>query len=278
MLKIGQFNQLKLVEIYPFGYGFSTPDTQDADVQAILKDTSVKYELGQILSGFVYTGPDNQYFVSLKEPKIGMGEFKALTVTGESKFGYFFDWGLEHDLYAPKSQVHSELSIGSNYVACLMTDREDKLIATTKIERFLSFDTHTFKNEQAVDILVYAETPLGFKAIVEGEFSGLLFKSDLINKLKIGDQFKGYIKNVRSDQKLDLSQQQQSDKARLSLHDQIIEDLEAHDGMSTLTDKSPPDEIFARFSVSKGAYKKAIGHLYKAKKIRIEKNCLYLNK
>jgi predicted RNA-binding protein (virulence factor B family) len=277
MLKIGQFNRLQVVDVFPFGYELLGHD-MPSDQVVMLKDTSQTYEINQELDVFVYTHADGSFLGSVDAPKVMLHQFAPLVVVGASAHGCFFEWGIKPDLYAPEGQLHTDLDIGSRYIVCPVLDRLGKLVATTKIEKFLSQHSQQLSPNEPVSLLIYAQTPLGYKAIVNDEFQGLLFNSDLITSVKIGDYIDGFVKSVREDGKLDLSLQAQTSAARLSLTEAILEDLLAHDGMSTITDKSSPDEIFARFKVSKAAYKKAIGNLYKQKKIRIEKNCLYINK
>jgi hypothetical protein len=276
MLKIGQFNRLSILEVFPFGYQLSGLG-MSSDQVVMLKDTSVVYELGQELDVFVYTHADGSYLGAIQAPKVMLHQFAPLIAVGASTHGFFFDWGIKPDLYAPEGQLHTDLDIGTRYVVSAVQDKLGKLVGTTKIERLLNPHKQQLSANDAVSLLIYAQTPLGFKAIVNDEFQGLLFTSDLITKVNIGDSLEGFIKTVREDGKLDLTLQAQTTQARLSLSEAILEDLHAHDGISTLTDKSSPDEIFARFKVSKASYKKAIGNLYKQKKIRIEKNCLYIN-
>ncbi|MFT4654973.1 MAG: putative RNA-binding protein (virulence factor B family) [Kangiellaceae bacterium] len=276
MLKIGQFNRLHVVEIFPFGYELLGHDAPQDQI-VMLKDTSQVYTEGQELDVFVYTHADGSFLGAIDAPKVMLHQFSPLVVVGASTHGCFFDWGIKPDLYAPEGQLHTDLDIGSRYVVCAVLDRIGKLVATTKIERFLSQHSQQLNPNESVSLLIYAQTPLGYKAIVNDEFQGLLFNSELITSVKIGDYIDGFVKAVREDGKLDLSLQAQTSQARLSLSEEILADLAAHDGMSTLTDKSSPDEIFARYKVSKAAYKRAIGSLYKLKQIRIETNCLYIN-
>jgi hypothetical protein len=275
MLKIGQFNRLTVIEAFPFGYALSDPQNLSAE-PIMLKDTSQAFISDQEIDVFVYTHADGSLLASIKQPKAMLDEFAPLVVVGTSAHGCFFDWGIKPDLYAPEGQLHTDLDIGSRYVVRVVQDKLGKLVATTKIEKFLSEHTYSLAPNQAVSLLIYAKTPLGYKAIVDNLYQGLLFHSDLITSVNVGEYLNGFIKSVRDDGKLDLSLQAQTTQARLSLSESILEDLVAHDGISTLTDKSSPDEIYARFKVSKNAYKKAIGSLYKDKKIRIEQNCLYL--
>lgn len=277
MVKIGQFNRLIVNEVFPFGYALNEVGNLSAE-PIMLKDTSQTLTADQELDVFVFTHADGSLLASIKKPKAMLDEFASLVAVGASAHGCFFDWGIKPDLYAPEGQLHTDLDIGSRYVVRLVQDKLGKLVATTKIERFLSEHTYSLAPNQAVSLLIYGKTPLGYKAVVDNKYQGLLFQSDLISAVNVGDHIDGYIKNVRDDGKLDLSLQIQTPQARSSLSDSILEDLADHDGMSTLTDKSSPEEIYAKFKVSKNAYKKALGSLYKEKKISIEQNCLYLLK
>jgi hypothetical protein len=145
------------------------------------------------------------------------------------------------------------------------------MIGSTKLYRFLEETTDDLNVGDTVSVIVFDETSLGFKCVINKQYQGLLFKSDLFKRLSVGDQLTAFIKNIREDGKIDLSLQKEGKEARTDLASEIMDDLVAHGGMSTLTDKSSAEEIFARFHVSKGAYKRAIGTLYKNKKIVLSK-------
>lgn len=277
MLNIGRFNNLRVSEVYPLGYILKSLDPSN-NLLVSLKQTETTLQVDDIINVFVYTQANGELQASLQQPLAMLDEFAPMTVLGNSQHGSFFNWGIETDLYAPQGQLHTNLDIGCKYVVRVVQDKLGKLVGTTRIERFLSDSNGEYNRNRKVSLLVYAQTPLGYKTIVDNKYSGLLYKNEILTRVKIGDKLSGFVSNVRDDGKLDLSLQAQGNKARSSLNDAIIEDLIAHDGMSTLTDKSPPAEIYAAFKVSKNAYKKAIGNLYKQKRINIKENCLYLIK
>jgi hypothetical protein len=124
--------------------------------------------------------------------------------------------------------------------------------------------------------LIYGKSDLGFKAVIDGTHLGQLFENELFQRLHFGQAVKGYIKQVREDGRIDLTLQLPSQLTRDTLCDAIVEHLRQQDGASTLTDKSPPDEIYAIFGVSKKSYKKALGQLYKNQQILIEKHQISL--
>lgn len=243
--------------------------TEDGEHSLMLEHTSNSYKLDDVVDAFVYTNAQGELVASDIQPIIYSEQFKPLTVVGKHEFGFFFDWGLPDNLYAPQKQVHKELDVGTQYVVRLFVDAKGKLLATTKIERYLQDQCPRSMQHKAVDILLYSQTPLGYKAIVNNKYQGLLFKSDLIGKVNVGDSLSGFVKKVRDDGKLDLSLQLQTQQSRDTLQQAILDDLAAHDGISSLTDKSSPEDIYARFKVSKGAYKKALGALFKAQNITI---------
>lgn len=274
MLKLGQRHTLQVSDILPFGFVLTDQVSKEAASTITLKEPGLKLEVGESVEVFVYTQADGQIIASTQKSLIQQGEFANLLVLGTSDTGYYLDWGLKPDLYVPKTQAHASLDTGRYYIAKLIEDKKGKLVATTKIERFLK--NTRFKSKQAVKALVYDESPLGYKCVIDQRGQGLLFKNDLSTKLSIGDELDAYIKRVRSDDKIDLSLSLPNQQSNDQLCQTILDDLHAHDGMSTLTDKSSPEDIFAHFKVSKAAYKRAIGSLYKQRKIRIEKNCIYL--
>ena len=200
---------------------------------------------------------------------------KAVTVT---KAGAFMDAGLERDLLVPVSQQLIPMSEGRDYVVYLYLDPNERLIGTTKLHKFLDERAKNMALGDEADLLIVNETELGYKAVINGTHLGLLYKDEVFQALKPGDQVKGFIKGVRDDRKIDLGLKRQALLARNELSEQILDFLKANDGTSNLTDYSPPDEIYKQYRVSKGSYKKALGALYKQRLIRVSKDKVSLIK
>ena len=200
---------------------------------------------------------------------------KAVTVT---KAGAFMDAGLERDLLVPVSQQLIPMSEGRDYVVYLYLDPNERLIGTTKLHKFLDERAKNMALGDEADLLIVNETELGYKAVINGTHLGLLYKDEVFQALKPGDQLKGFIKGVRDDRKIDLGLKRQALLARNELSEQILTFLKANDGISNLTDYSPPDEIYKQYRVSKGSYKKALGALYKQRLIRVSKDKVSLIK
>ena len=277
---IGQVNDLIVTDKLPFGYSLADADPTSASNESIfmpVSDSRFQFEEGQSLKAFVYYAQDGSVHATQKEMPIKVNDFALLTCTGATDFGAFFDWGLERDLLVPKSMQHKPMDIGLSYVVYLLDDPDNrKLVGCSKLYRFLNETADDLVPGQEVSVVVFDETSLGFKCVINSEYQGLLFKSDLSKRLAVGDQLSAFVKEIREDGKINLSLQRQGKEARTDLAAQIIDDLEAHGGISTLTDKSPADEIFARYKVSKAAYKRAIGTLYKNKKILLSKTHISL--
>lgn len=282
MLTIGTINTLTVKEATPVGYVLRDPNSdnppknpwtehlQSQAPEVLLSDSEQVLEEGQTVEVFLYYGQDNSVKASTKTAAISMGEFKALTVVGLTEAGAFFKWGIERDLFAPKQHIHSELAEGLPAVLRLVHEpKQHRLFATTKIEQFLLDAPQTWDYSTPVELLIYGKSPLGFKVIIDGNYAGLLYHNDLFKTVQIGETHSGFISKIREDGKIDVSLQRHDKKQRQSLNQQILDDLDAHGGISTLTDKSSPDEIHTRFNVSKAAYKRALGQLYKAKQIII---------
>ena len=246
MLNIGQFNRLTVVDEFPFGFYLNTSTQGKADTSVLLPSTSAPCtcNLGDQLDVFVYHDNDNRLVASLVAPKAQLGELALLTVKHVTQVGAFLDWGLEKDLLVPVSQQDKPMDQGLAYLVYIYQEQDTgRLAGSSKLHRFLSETPDGFHERQAVDLWVYARTPMGFKAVVDNRALGLVFKDEAIKPLKIGQKVPGFVKRVRDDGKLDLCFQFHDEQSRVSLAEQILDDLEAHGGISTLTDKSPAEEI-----------------------------------
>jgi len=213
------------------------------------------------------------------KPKAQLGEcalLKAVTVT---RSGAFMDCGLERDLLVPISQQLTPMVEGRSYVVYLFLDPQKNVIGTTKLHNFLDERAKNMAPGEEVDLLIVNESELGFKAVINGTHLGLLYKDEVFRPLRPGDKTRGYIKAVRDDRKIDLSlQKNQNQQTRDELTERILTFLESNGGSSTLTDYSPPDAIFKQFGVSKNNYKKALGKLYKQRRISLAKDQITLLK
>ena len=205
-----------------------------------------------------------------------VGECALLRAVNITRAGAFMEWREGQDLLVPISQQLAPMQKGKSYVVYLLLDPQQRTIGSTRLDRYLAEDATPLKPREKVDLMIVSESDLGYKAIVNGSHLGLLFKSEVFQKLRPGDKITGYIKSIREDRKINLALHLHERSAQDELADRILRYLEEHDGVSTLTDYSPPEAIYRQFGVSKGNYKKALGALYKKRRISVAKDKITL--
>ena len=188
------------------------------------------------------------------------------------------DCGLERDLLVPISQQLTPMVEGQSYVVYLFLDPQQNVIGTTKLHNFLDERAKNMAPGEEVDLLIVNESEMGYKAVINGTHLGLLYKDEVFRTLRPGDKTRGYIKTIRDDRKIDLSLQKQNQQTRDDLSNRILAFLEANGGSSDLTDYSPPEAIYKQYGVSKKNYKKALGKLYKERRIDLAKDRITLLK
>lgn len=220
---------------------------------------------------FVTVDKDRQIVADARLPLSKLNEPIVLIAKDVTEQGAFFNWGTSRDLYIPRKWQEEPINPGMEYVVVPFVDEKNqRIVGATKLKHFFPETNTWLKPNQNVSLIAFAKTQLGYKMLIDNTTLGLLFHSDVHAKIKIGERINGAIKEIREDGKINLTLSPINKTARKSLSESILEDLKAHDGLSTLTDKSSPEDIFERFQVSKGAYKKALGQLYKSKKIDIK--------
>ena len=275
MAFLGRYNKLRIIKRADIGV-FLDGD-QFGDILLPRKYAPESMRIGDEVEVFLYNDSEDRIIATTLKPEAQVGECAYLKVVSGSKFGVFLDWGLPKDLLVPFSEQQKPMEKGYSYTVYLFVDEEtERIAASTKLEQHLSVDVSGFKPQQEVDLLIYGKSDLGFKAVINGTHLGQLFEGETFQRLHFGEQLKGYIRQVRADGKIDLMLQLPSELTRDNLSEAIIDHLQQNDGVSTLTDKSPPDDIYQAFGVSKASYKKALGKLYKQRTIMIEKHQITL--
>lgn len=237
-------------------------------------------KVGEKVDVFIYCDSEDRPVATMKTPKATPGHFTCLECVATSGIGSFLDWGLAKDLFIPFREQNTRLETGKHYVVYVYVDpQSNRIVASRRISRFLSKETPKYKTGQEVDLMIYAKTNLGYKAIINGTHTGLLFASEIFQKPAPGAQLRGYITKLRSDGKIDLSLQapDQSTKDRINnLETRIETALYERNGFWELCDSSPPEDIYAALGVSKKAFKQATGALFRKHKITIGKDGIRL--
>ena len=274
MLNIGKINKLNIVKKQ--GADVYLDSGVSGKVLLADKKLSATCQVGDTLEVFVYVDSEGHLAATTKIPLAQVDEIAWLKVVSLNYVGAFLDWGLPKDLLVPFSEQHHEMEVGRSYLVKVFLDDKNRIAATTKIDRFISDESVEFEDGQKVSLIIAEKTELGFKAIVNNTHWGLLYQNELFQPLRKGQKLDGYIKKIRDDQKIDLSLHHPGYGKVVSLTDNILIKLKENDGVLMLSDKSPPEAIYAAFGVSKKVFKQAIGALYKKKLITIDKNGIRL--
>ena len=275
MVGIGKTCVLEVAKQVAFGFYL---DAEELDTVLLpSKYAPEGLAVNDTIEVFLYLDSEDRPVATTQKPKACVGEFAYLQVVDNSSVGAFLDWGLDKDVLVPFAEQHRPMEVGKFYLVYLYIDRVDgRIVASSKIDSFLSDDSHhAYKPQQAVDLIIANSTELGYKAIVNHSHWGVLYKNEVYQRLSFGQSIKGFIKYIRPDSKIDLSLQR-GRETRDKNTQIILNYLQEQRGFAALHDKSDPQLIAEIFGMSKGAFKKAIGALYKQRIIRIEKDGIYL--
>ena len=278
MIDIGVYNELTILR--STSVGLYLGDEQGEDVLLPNKYCPEEYEVGDKIDVFVYLDYAERKVATNIDPKIKLHEFALLKTTSVENVGAFMDWGLEKELMVPFKEQRQNMEEGRWYVVYLDIDEKtDRLYATNKIEKRLQNENLTVEQGDEVDLLVYTKSDLGYSLIINNKHKGLVFDNEVFRELNIGDKLKGYVKEIREDNKIDISL---SPVGYANYNDvnvnTILDKLHQNDGFIGINDKSSPHEIYDEFGISKKAFKKAVGALYKNRDISIEAKGIRLNK
>ena len=275
MAEVGKYNKLEVLRKVEHGMYLAGEKSND-----ILLPTAYipkNCEVGDIIEVFIYRDSEDRIIATTQKPYALVGEFATMKVIDSNRMGAFLDWGLQKDLLVPFNEQQERMKTGYKYVVYVYLDETtDRVVATTRFNKFLSDETPDLSEGQEVDLVIYKQTPLGFKAIINNTYKGMIFENEIFQALSIGDQVKGFVKQVRPDGKIDLILQKSGIEHIDPLTAKILDYLKSQKGSMEITDKSAAELIYARFGVSKRAFKQAIGKLYKKKIIKIDSDKITL--
>ena len=275
MAKIGERASLTILHEKPFGLFLDGGEL--GEILLPRREMPVKWAIGEPVDVFLYHDSEDRPVATLKHPKAMPGEFarlKCLAVTG---VGAFLDWGLPKDLLVPFREQKARMDVGKNYLVHVHVDPvSGRIIASTRLSRHLDLTPPDFRSGQPVALVVFGKTDLGYKAIIGGTHSGLIFASDVFQPLQPGETLQGYIAGVRPDGKIDLTLQPPGRAKVDDLESQILAELTARGGFWPIGDHSSAAEIHEDLGVSKRLFMQATGALLKKRLIGIEKTGLRL--
>lgn len=268
MIKLGLFNTLNVIKASPVGAVLEGGEFGNI----LLTANHQRFSPGESVNAFIYLDSEGELAATLEKPLAQLGEVAWLKIIEVNSVGAFVDWGLPKDLFIPFAEQHCRLDEGRQVLVKVYLDNQNRLTGTTRIDHVIEDESEGLQEKDKVTLIIADKTELGYKAIINHQYWGLLYDNELHQPLRKGEQHTGYIKKIRSDNKIDLSlnpigySQQHKDE----LSEKILSRLDDNQGFLQLNDKSPPAAISAAFGVSKKVFKKACGALYKQRLITFE--------
>jgi len=260
----------------PDGYLLSLDD--ESTLFLPLDDVTKEVEPGDQFEIYIYQDSKGRDTATMHTPTIELNNIELLEVKDVTKHGAFMDWGLNKDLFIPFDEQSNRMMEGRKNLVYLYIDRKTgRLTGTTKIERYLTESPVTVEEKEEVDLIIWNISDLGRNVIINQKHEGLIYEDDIFQNLRYGEKRKGYIKQIREDNKIDVTLRPFGYKKVEPNADRIYELLQKSDGYLDLHDKSDPDEIRARLEMSKKTFKQAIGRLYRENLIRIEDDGIYID-
>ena len=277
MAILGKMNPLKVLREVEFGLYLD--GGSDGDILLPKRYVPEGAKTGDILTVFVYLDSEDRIIATTERPYAMAGEFAYLEVVAVNDTGAFLDWGLPKDLLVPFREQKVKMIAGCKYPVFVYVDFDSKRITVSaKLGKFIDDSKPDLEIGQEVELFIISKTDLGWKAIINQQYAGVIYKNEVFLNLETGQITKGFVKKIREDYKIDLMLQQPGfekvDEFSTNLHDMLI----SEGGFLPFTDKSPAEDIYEKFGVSKKTFKKAVGDLYRSRLIILEDNGIRLVK
>ncbi len=277
MAEIGKLNILKLVRETDNGVYLDGENL--GEILMPRKFVTDEVRESQEAEVFIYTDSEDWLVATTETPLAKVGEFAFMKVVATSRFGAFLDWGLPKDLLVPFREQKAKMTDGGTYLVYVYLDLQtNRIAASAKIDKFLDNTPPVYETGDEVDLLIAEETDLGYKAIVNSEHWGMLYKNQVFQPLFIGQKTKGYVGKVRDDDKIDLLPEKPGYEKVDAISQKILDELKQNRGFMAVSDTTSPEMINALFGISKKNFKKAIGSLYKKRLIQFDSDGIRLVK
>lgn len=271
MAKIGRFNVLKVLR--ETGSGYFLDGEELGDILLPGNNVPSALEVDDQIEVFLYFDSEDRIIATTDDPYCEVGEFALLEVVEVNEVGAFLNWGLQKDLLVPFREQKVKMEPGSWHIVYIYIDEQtNRIAASAKADKFLGKEPATFKPGEEVELFIYGPCPLGYNAIINNSHWGMLYSGEVFQPLNRGEHITGYISKVREDGKIDLNLSPPGYKKANTSSELIVEYLKRHNGFMELTDKSPADDIYETFGISKKNFKMALGGLYKERVVELGEN------
>ena len=266
-----------LVMIKRVEFGIYLAETmKDAENKVLLpkKQVPADMEVGDPIDVFLYKDSNDRPIATVKEPKLTLGQTARLRVVSVGKVGAFLDWGLEKDLFLPYREQTTQVKAGDEVIAALYLDKSERLCATMKVYPYLQKESPYQKDDRVKGTVYEISENFGAFVAVDDKYSGLIPKREFFGQARIGDVVEARVTRVKEDGKLDLSLREKTYLQIEKDAEQVLKVIDEFAGVLPFTDKAAPEVISRELSMSKNAFKKAVGHLLKEGRIEIGEKCI----
>ncbi len=275
MATVGKYNTLTILRETSSGYFLDGEELGDILLPG--KYAPKGMQADEDIEVFLYFDSEDRLIATREEPYCEVGEFALLEVVEVNEIGAFLNWGLQKDMLVPFREQKVKMEPGSWHIVYVYRDEQtNRIAASAKVDKFLGKEPSPYKPGDEVELFIYGPCPLGYNAIINNSHWGMLYSGEVFQPLNRGEHITGYINKVREDGKIDLYLYPAGIKKAETSADLIVEYLKRHDGFMELTDKSPADDIYETFGISKKNFKMAVGGLYKNRIIEIGQNGIRL--
>jgi predicted RNA-binding protein (virulence factor B family) len=275
-VELGKYNRLTVIKELDFGLYLDGYEDEILIPRVYVPEGT---QIGDELEVFVYRDSEDRLIATTLKPYAIVGEFAFLKARDVSPSGVFLDWGLMKVLLVPFGEQSHKMAVGRSYLVYIYVDEQtERIVASAKLDKFLSEDISGLTEGQEVTLLPYEYTDLGMKALVNEQYTGVIYKNEVFKTIPLGERTQGFIKKIRTDGKLDLSLEKQGydriDKSKSEIFNLLV----ASGGFLPFSDKTDAGLIYETFQMSKKDFKKAIGGLFRDKRINIQEDGIYISK
>jgi predicted RNA-binding protein (virulence factor B family) len=274
-IKLGKYNQLEVVKQVDFGVYLNGGD--DGEILLPTRYVPEGCKPGDMLNVFIYLDNEERLIATTLQPKVQVGEFACLEVAWVNEYGAFLDWGLMKDLFVPFREQKMKMLKGHKYVVHAHVDEDSyRIMASAKVERYLSKEKPQYASGDEVEVMVWQRTDLGYKVIVENQFSGLVYRNEVFQTLEPGMKLTAHVRQIREDGKMDLTLQKDGMAKVGDFSAVLLDHIKQQGGHTPFNDKSAAEDIYEAFGVSKKTFKKAVGDLYKRRLVLLAEDGIHL--
>jgi predicted RNA-binding protein (virulence factor B family) len=266
--QIGKYNSLRVIKEVDFGVYLD--GEKDGEILMPIRYVPKDCKVGDYVDVFLYLDSEDRPVATTEKPFVQVGEFAMLRVISVNKIGTFLDWGIMKDLLVPFREQKATMLENRSYLVYVYVDEESqRIVASAKLGKFLDKVAPEYAVGEEVDLVIESETDLGYKAIINNQHWGILYENEVFEQLAKGLKIKGYIRKIRTDNKIDLSLHPLGYEKVDPLTQMILDELKKAGGSIAVSDKSDAEEVYRIFGISKKSFKQAIGALYKRRIISI---------